>query len=441
MKSKQKRITFTYFTFFILITLSIVLATGAGTFITGYSFHLPADRRDDAVSTDAKIVCSADEQCTTTKYCNYNLREPKADDQKVCLTAELGNEESCVWDGQCKSSYCQQGTHTCADSSIPRGETDECSSTAPCDPILFTCGSVTYGSLTYNVCQEKTSLLGPGFTPPASASSSISSTPPVSTSSSGGSGTAASSVSVQAGSPRCVELKADSFPGTTADPTFGTLWICRILPALLTTTSPTPVATPPPAATLPINLRTSSHMAPLTTATGANCATVLGSEGIVTTCLTSLSADQTTVSLTVNGQAVEAEPLIGTITNGIKFTPILLVPGSRTSPARANILFELPPAPTPLSTSATIPTPLTGTAVFRQTYYAGGCSLIQTGEKITQVCLFKISEDPDTVIIQAGSPEMISLKLNQPVIKQDIKITLESINAAKTVAQLAFQLP
>ena len=88
-----------------------------------------------------------------------------------------------------------------------------------------------------------------------------------------------------------------------------------------------------------------------------------------------------------------------------------------------------------------MPTPITGTAVFRQTCYAGGCSLIQTGEKITQVCLFKISEDPDTVIIQAGSPEMISLKLNQPVIKQDIKITLESINAAKTVAQLAFQLP
>ncbi|MFA4887328.1 MAG: hypothetical protein WC595_03890 [Candidatus Nanoarchaeia archaeon] len=389
MKSKQKRITFTYFTFFVLITLGIVLATGAGSFITGYLVVGPESF--GVIDTETRVgSCTTDTECGTGSFCSYQSRTPSATDRKVCLSRDILTGGSCVWNAQCRTSYCRRTTNTCAaggESSnlLPRMKNDECSATTPCEHILYTCDSVAYSSLTYNICQEKTSLPA---VPPVVPS------PPA---------TVATSVSVQAGSPRCVELKADSFPGTTSDPTFGTLWICRILPEVISDAS-TPITRPArdtyasrtsPARTVLPTPPSPSPAPPVVSCTNDNaCKDALGSQYIC----------------------------------------------SKTTAVAEFGICKIPTPPTVHTLSKTVP--------LRQLHTVGGpCTTVKGSEEQAELCLLKIDDEQtgvrmsittqDTTLIT----EDFTLALNRPRIVKGIRITLEEITREPLVAHLAFTAP
>ncbi|MFA4887659.1 MAG: dickkopf-related protein [Candidatus Nanoarchaeia archaeon] len=99
------------------------------------------------------------------------------------------------------------------------------------------------------------------------------------------------------------------------------------------------------------------------------------------------------------------------------------------------------PIPT-ISGSSTAIQVLSRTAVLRQNYNIGACTINQVASSQVQVCLAQISQDRQSVTLNVGSPAAIQLRLNKPFIHtQGIQFTLESVNSQGTIAQLAFQLP
>src|SRR3989344_2954111 len=237
---KQKTISFTYFAFFVLFTLSVLFATGAGTFITGYQTITETATGNELVGS-----CTEDSQCNAGNYCTYNSRTPTASDRKVCLPLSLGRGTSCVWDRQCAPNrYCQPTPtgNFCAiaaldnrDQPLPKKVGEECSLAFPCESTSV-CALTTIGSFSYNICKQRP-------TPPAPP---VVTTPPLT------SATPPPALSVllpQNGQPSCVELLATSFPGLPDDPAFGTLWTCRILPqgaVVLSIPSPAITSSPSP---------------------------------------------------------------------------------------------------------------------------------------------------------------------------------------------------
>lgn len=252
---KQKTISFTYFAFFVLFTLSVVFATGAGTFITGYQTIT-----ETATGNELVGACTEDSQCSTGNYCTYNSRTPLSTDRKVCLPSRLVRGTACVWDRQCApngycqptptGNYCAPAAYDDRDRPLPKKAGEECSLTFPCESTSV-CGLTTIGSFSYNICKQRST------TPPIVTTPPPATTPP----------SALSILLPQNRKPQCVELLATSFPGLPDDPKFGTLWTCRILPqgAVVVSTPPSITTPPPTSSTSPSLITTQSVATPLAT--------------------------------------------------------------------------------------------------------------------------------------------------------------------------------